>query len=51
MKSFKEAIYAIGNFPYNISTQIVLKRWSSNIKSRVCRDQKEVAERIYEKKE
>jgi 16S rRNA A1518/A1519 N6-dimethyltransferase RsmA/KsgA/DIM1 with predicted DNA glycosylase/AP lyase activity len=22
----------IGNFPYNISTQIVLKRWSSNIK-------------------
>ncbi|MGL4346567.1 MAG: 16S rRNA (adenine(1518)-N(6)/adenine(1519)-N(6))-dimethyltransferase RsmA [Chitinophagaceae bacterium] len=45
---FKEPFFIIGNFPYNISTQIVFKiiEWQDNVKGMIGMFQKEVAKRI-----
>jgi 16S rRNA (adenine1518-N6/adenine1519-N6)-dimethyltransferase len=47
-KPFNENFSVIGNFPYNISTQIVFKiiEWRSSVKCMVGMFQKEVAQRI-----
>ena len=52
MSSFREEPFAIiGNFPYNISSQIFFKilDWKDSVPEVVCMIQKEVAERIAEK--
>lgn len=50
-KVFKSDFFVIGNFPYNISSQIFFKilDHKDNIPQVVCMVQKEVAERIAEK--
>lgn len=50
-KFFKSDFFVIGNFPYNISSQIFFKilDHKDNIPQVVCMVQKEVAERIAEK--
>ena len=49
---FSEPFTLIGNFPYNISTQIVFKviEWREHIETMIGMFQKEVAERICSKK-
>jgi len=50
-KPFEEKFTIIGNFPYNISTQILFKmlEWKSDIECAVGMFQKEVAQRIVAK--
>ncbi|HZH99800.1 MAG TPA: 16S rRNA (adenine(1518)-N(6)/adenine(1519)-N(6))-dimethyltransferase RsmA [Flavisolibacter sp.] len=45
---FNESFTVVGNFPYNISTQIVFKilEWSNNVECTIGMFQKEVAQRI-----
>ncbi len=47
----RDIIHAIGNFPYNISSQIFFKvlEQRDQVKQVVCMLQKEVADRIAEK--
>lgn len=47
-KPFSEAFTIVGNFPYNISTQIVFKiiEWKEDVESMTGMFQKEVAQRI-----
>lgn len=48
---FKEGFTVIGNFPYNISTQIVFKvlEWRKDVEAMIGMFQKEVAQRIASK--
>jgi 16S rRNA (adenine1518-N6/adenine1519-N6)-dimethyltransferase len=50
-KPFEDAFTVVGNFPYNISTQIVFKimEWKGAVECMVGMFQKEVAERIVAK--
>ncbi|MER3463165.1 MAG: ribosomal RNA small subunit methyltransferase A [Chitinophagaceae bacterium] len=47
-KPFEESFAVVGNFPYNISTQIVFKilEWKNDVQSCIGMFQKEVAQRL-----
>ncbi|MGQ0737717.1 MAG: 16S rRNA (adenine(1518)-N(6)/adenine(1519)-N(6))-dimethyltransferase RsmA [Bacteroidota bacterium] len=47
-KPFKDKFTVVGNFPYNISTQILFRvlEWKDNVKCMVGMFQKEVAQRV-----